>query len=30
MDKEFKAMKSLIKLVQKENDKKEKILKEGA
>ena len=27
MDKEFKAMKSLIKLVQKENDKKEKILK---
>lgn len=27
MDKEFKAIKSLIKLVQKENDKKEKILK---
>ena len=27
MEKEFKAIKSLIKLVQKENDKKEKILK---
>lgn len=27
LDKEFKAIKSLIKLVQKENDKKEKILK---
>jgi upstream activation factor subunit UAF30 len=27
MDKEFKAIKNLIKLVQKENDKKEKILK---